>query len=75
MNDALNSFSSLSALRSSNEDSADAANSKQPLSSNVLNSSLNDKKLNSKTLLSYDLTATLPASANKEIIVKRKNLC
>ena len=44
MNHALNSFSSLSVPERLKLNNADAVNSKQPLSSNALNSSANNKK-------------------------------
>ena len=65
--DALNSFLSLSVSGSLNENNTDASNSKQLLSRNVWNSSANNKKLKSTTLLSNNLTATVPVSTNEEI--------
>ena len=65
-------MSLLSASGSLNENDTDTANSKQLSPSNALNSSVNDKKLNSKTLLSNNLTTTAPASTNKEIAVNKE---
>ena len=70
--DALNSFLSLSVSGSLNENNTDASNSKQLLSRNVWNSSANNKKLKSTTLLSNNLTATVPVSTNEEISVNKE---